>query len=436
MDKSGTLYTYNNNFRALKALIAASYSGTSVTLDPKFTFGETNKTEGFLKKFPNGKVPVYESKDGKVLLSESDAISYYLANETLRGGKDELQQVQILQWTSFAQSELLPAVCGWLFPSLSIMAFNKENVGKAQTEVTRLLTLLDNHLLTRTYLVGETVTLADITVFSTLIDLLKNLLDVEARKPFVNFARWFDTLLNQPKVKEAIKKYNYDFSYCVTPVKFDPAKLKDITGGEAKGKKPAEDKKKKEEKPKAEKPKKEAEPVEEMDEAEAALAAEPKSKDPLDALPKGTFVMDDFKRSYSNNEVTVSLPYFWEKFDPENYSIWFGEYKYNNELTKVFMSCNLIAGMYQRLDKMRKNAFSSMCLFGEDNNSTISGVWIWRGQELAFPLSADWTIDYETYSWTKLDAKSPETKTLVNNYLSWEGTDKEGRKFNQGKIFK
>lgn len=34
-------------------------------------------------------------------------------------------------------------------------------------------------------------------------------------------------------------------------------------------------------------PKKEEEPVEEMDAAEAALAAEPKDKDPFAALPKG-----------------------------------------------------------------------------------------------------------------------------------------------------
>jgi len=435
-DKKGTLYTYNNNFRALKALIAASYSGTSVQVDPNFVFGETNKNEAFLKKFPNGKVPAYESKNGKVHLSESDAISYYLADETLQGGKDEVQRAQVLQWVSFAQSELLPAVCGWLFPSLSIMPFNKENVAKAQTEVQRLLKVLDDHLSSQTYLVGEAVTLADIAVFSTTIDLAKNLLDAEARKPYGNFTRWFDTILNQPKVKDAMKKYNYDFSHCTNPAKFDPAKLKDITaagaavgGGEAKGKK--DDKKKKEEKPK-----KEAEPEEEMDEAEAALAAEPKAKDPLDALPKGTFNMDDFKRNYSNNEVTVSIPYFWEKFDAENYSIWLGEYKYNNELTKVFMSCNLVSGMYQRLDKMRKNAFASMCLFGEDNNSSISGLWVWRGQELAFPLSPDWTIDYETYKWTKLDPKSPETKKMVQDYFSWEGTDKEGRKFNQGKIFK
>lgn len=47
-----------------------------------------------------------------------------------------------------------------------------------------------------------------------------------------------------------------------------------------------------------------------------------------------------------------------------------------------------LSGMYQRLDKMRKNAFASVCLFGTDNNSSISGIWVWRGQELAFEVSA------------------------------------------------
>ena len=92
--------------------------------------------------------------------------------------------------------------------------------------------------------------------------------------------------------------------------------------------------------------------------------------------------------------------------------------------------------MYQRLEKLRKNAFASMCLFGENNNSTISGIWVWRGHDLAFELSDDWKIDYSSYDWTKLEPESEETKTMVNNYLKWVGEDKEGRKFNQGKIFK
>jgi len=149
------------------------------------------------------------------------------------------------------------------------------------------------------------------------------------------------------------------------------------------------------------------------------------------------FDFETFKRVYSNEDEAKSIPYFWEKFNEHgDCSIWYGEYKYNNELSKVFMSCNLITGMFQRLDKMRKNAFASVCLFGEDDNSSISGIWIWRGQDLLFTQSPDWQIDYDCYEWKKLDATSTETKNLVQQYLSWNGADKQGRKFNQGKIFK
>jgi elongation factor 1-gamma len=51
-----TLYTYPENFRAYKVLIAAQYAGGNVKVAPGFVFGETNKSEAFLKKFPLGKV--------------------------------------------------------------------------------------------------------------------------------------------------------------------------------------------------------------------------------------------------------------------------------------------------------------------------------------------------------------------------------------------
>lgn len=124
-----------------------------------------------------------------------------------------------------------------------------------------------------------------------------------------------------------------------------------------------------------------------------------------------TFNMDGFKRCFSNESEDKSIAYFWENFDSQNYSIWFGEYTFEEELTQVFMSCNLISGestnklrnlvfyfcfclgMFQRLDKMRKQAFASVCLFGVNNNSSISGIWIWRGQDLAFTVSNNLVVD-------------------------------------------
>ena len=89
-----TLYTYPDNFRAFKALIAAKYSGAQVTLAKDFVFGETNKKPEFLNKFPLGKVPAFEGSDG-VLLTESNAIAYYVANDELRGGSDAAARAQV-----------------------------------------------------------------------------------------------------------------------------------------------------------------------------------------------------------------------------------------------------------------------------------------------------------------------------------------------------
>merc|ERR1719479_248304 len=93
------------------------------------------------------------------------------------------------------------------------------------------------------------------------------------------------------------------------------------------------------------------------------LALPAKKKDPLDELPKGSFDLEEWKRFFSNNDEEEAVKWFWEHFDAENYSIWKGDYKYNDELTLTFMSCNLIGGMFQRLEKMKKNAFASSCLF-------------------------------------------------------------------------
>lgn len=429
---AGTLYTYPENFRAYKALIAAQFSGAKVTVASDFVFGQTNKSEAFLKKFPLGKVPAFETADGK-FLTESNAIAYYVSNEQLRG-KTDLEKAEVLSFLSLADNELLPAVHGWVFAVMGIIQFQKNNVERAKQDLKATLTALNSRLVHQTFLVGERLTLADIVVFATLLNAYEKVLDPSFRAPFGSVTRWFNTVLNQPQVKAVVK----GFTMCAKVAEIDPKKFAEFqakTGG-AQQQQQKEPKEKKEKKPAPAKKEKEPEPAEELDAAELALAEEPKSKDPFDAMPKGTFNFDDFKRFYSNEDEAKSIPYFWEKFDPEHYSIWFGEYKYPEELTKVFMSCNLITGMFQRLDKMRKQAFSSVCLFGEDNNSTISGVWVWRGQELAFKLSPDWQVDYEVYDWKKLDPKSEETKKLVAQYFSWSGADSQGRKFNQGKIFK
>merc|ERR1712045_1112746 len=423
----GTLFTYPDNFRAQKAEIAAKYSGAKLTVSKDFKFGETNKSAAFLKKFPLGKVPAFEGSDG-TLLTESNAIAYYVANDELRGGSDAAARAQVVQWMSMADSDILPAACTWVFPTMGIMQFNKNATERAKEDLKGGMKALNDHLLAKTFLVGERISLADIAVACTLLSLYKQVMDPAFRGAFGNVNRWFTTVVNQPNAKAVLG----EVVLCSKEAQFDAKKFAEFSG---KGDKKKDDKPKKEQPAKKEPEKKKEKPAP-AEEEDDGMPKEPKAKDPLAALPKGTFDLEEWKRFYSNNDEDDSIKWFWEHFDAEHYSIWRSDYKFNSELTMVFMSCNLVGGMFQRLEKMKKNAFASAILFGENNNSSISGIWVWKGQELAFDLCEDWAIDSGSYDWKKLDPKSEDCKNLITQYWKWEGTDLEGRKFNQGKILK
>jgi elongation factor 1-gamma len=453
---NGTLYAAPNSFRTHKILIAAKYgdSGLKVEYPPHGL--DSNK-------FPFGKLPTFETSDGKTL-HDTHAVCLLVGGKSLTTGSNGQQAAEILQWLDLADNEFLPQVLGWVLPSLSALQYNKNNVEDAKKELLRLMHILDNYLLPRTFLVGERISLADVVLACNLLLAYQHVLEPENRAPFVNVNRWFQTCVHQPNFKSVLG----EAQLCTKGAQFDANKFKEFqekscASASTAAAKPKEEKGKKDKKDKGgeghkEEKKKEGGKKEEKkkdhhengpapaaapevddegpDATDEAMAAEPKQKDPFAAMPKGTFNMDEFKRVYSNEDtLTKALPYFWDNFDASANSIWYCDYKFPKELTLVFMSCNLIAGMYQRLDKLRKNAFGSMCLFGNDNNSTISGVWIWRGQDLVFPLSDDWTIDFESYNWRKLDPQSEETKTMIKEYFIWEGNF-DGKKFNQGKIFK
>lgn len=50
--------------------------------------------------------------------------SFAVANDQLRG-KTDIERAHIIQWMSYADSEILPASSTWVFPLLGIMPFNK-----------------------------------------------------------------------------------------------------------------------------------------------------------------------------------------------------------------------------------------------------------------------------------------------------------------------
>jgi len=413
---AGTLYTYPGHFRGFKAAIAAAYSGSAL------------KTVELTKDAKNAHVPTFESEDKKFNLFDANAIAYFLSSEEMRGKSAE-DRALVVQWLSYGSESVVPAVAGWVYPSLSLVESCPAGLAKAKSDLRQVFACVNDYLKTRTFLAGERLTIADVSLACDLLLAYRHVADEAFRKPYGNLNRWFLTVMNQ----ENVKKVCGDLNLCTVAQEFCADKFAKHSAAAA----PA--KKEKEAKPAKEAPKpKEKKPKSDAEEEDDILADEPKQNDPFAAMPKGTFNMDEFKRVYSNEDTEkVALPYFWKNFEEntEFYSIWYCEYNYPEDLSKVFMTSNLIGGMFQRIEKLRKNSFCNMGVYGVDGKNTIAGVWFWKGQDLVFPLCSDWTIDYESYTWRKMDPKNEDDRKLLNECWQWIGEVKGG-KFNVGKTFK
>jgi elongation factor 1-gamma len=300
---------------------------------------------------------------------------------------------------SYFNTEVLPALGGWFRPLIGRDPYNKKSVEESAKMTAKVCQVVEEHLLNNTYLAGERVTLADLFAASLISRGFQWFFDKKWRSENPNLTRWYTTVYNQPIYSAVVDKLEL----------IDEA-IKNVAP-----KKPEQPKK--EAAPKAAAaPKPKAKEVEEDEDDEPKEA--PKPKHPLEALPKPTLVLDEWKRQYSNNDTPDALKWFWENFKPEEYSLWKLDYKYNEELTQIFMTSNLIGGFFARLEGSRKYIFGCASVYGQANDSVIKGAFVIRGQD-ATP-AFDVAPDFESYEFTKLDPTKPEDKEFVNEQWTWE----------------
>lgn len=105
--------------------------------------------------------------DGEKTLQGAIPISWQVSAGKLRGGKGE--ESDVLCWVNFAESTLRPAVMAWVLPATSCMANCETSHKAAQSDSLRLLGALNDVLVSKTFLVGERLSLADIHTAFTLL---------------------------------------------------------------------------------------------------------------------------------------------------------------------------------------------------------------------------------------------------------------------------
>ncbi|KAL5199687.1 hypothetical protein ABZP36_020890 [Zizania latifolia] len=410
------LHSGSGNKNAFKALIAAEYNGVKIELTKNFEMGVSNKTPEFLKMNPLGKIPVLETPDGAVF--ESNAIARYVArlkdNSSLCGSS-LIEYAHIEQWTDFSATEVDANIARWLYPRLGYGPYNPVSEEFAITSLKRSLGALNAHLALNTFLVGHSVTLADIVMACNLYYGFMLILTKSFTSEFPHVERYFWTMVNQPNFKKVIGDVKQAES--VPPVQ--------------KKAPPPKEPKAKEVKKEAPKPKVVEAPEEEEE------APKPKPKNPLDLLPPSKMILDEWKRLYSNTKTNfreIAIKGFWDMYDPEGYSMWFCDYKYNDENTVSFVTLNKVGGFLQRMDLCRKYAFGKMLVIGSTPPFKVKGLWLFRGQDIP-KFVMDEVYDMELYDWTKVDISDEVQKERVNAMIE-DQEPFEGEALLDAKCFK
>lgn len=155
--QSGNCY----KVRLLAALLNIDHAWVHVDI----LAGET-RTAAFLQRNPNGKIPLLELDDGRYL-SESNAILHFLAAGSDLLPADRYLHAKVLEWQFFEQYSHEPyiAVARYISKYLGLPADRKQEYLSKQEGGHKALAVMEKRLSTAPYLVGDSLTLADISLY-------------------------------------------------------------------------------------------------------------------------------------------------------------------------------------------------------------------------------------------------------------------------------
>ncbi|TLU66314.1 glutathione S-transferase family protein [Thalassotalea litorea] len=162
-----TVYGDSLSGNCYKIQLLASLLGVPMRWVELNILNKDTQSDSFLQKNPLGKIPVLETADGEVI-SESNAILHFIADQHAITGKDALSKARVLQWQFFEQYSHEPyiAVARFINFYLGLPANRREEYLQKQEGGNKALAHMEKQLSKSKYLVGDDLTLADISLYA------------------------------------------------------------------------------------------------------------------------------------------------------------------------------------------------------------------------------------------------------------------------------
>ena len=162
-----TLYDYLDSGNGYKVRLLLAQLGTPYRYIELDILKGESRTPQFLARNPNGRIPLLELADGRCL-PESGAILWYLAEGTRFVPGDSFERAQVLQWMFFEQYSHEPYVATPRFIMRHLPADSPRRAELPQrlARGREALEVMEKHLSTRDFLVGERYSIADIALYA------------------------------------------------------------------------------------------------------------------------------------------------------------------------------------------------------------------------------------------------------------------------------
>ncbi|NOK10935.1 glutathione S-transferase family protein [Corallococcus exercitus] len=160
------LYDYLPSANGYKVRTLLKQLGLAYELVPVDIFAGESHTADFHAKNPDGRIPVLEPEHGR-FLAESNAILLFLAEGTRLMPEDRFARAQVHQWMFFEQNTVEPNLGTARFWLLTGRQSAQSDVLRNRIQNTeRALSALERHLGSRTFLVDERYTVADLCLYA------------------------------------------------------------------------------------------------------------------------------------------------------------------------------------------------------------------------------------------------------------------------------
>jgi glutathione S-transferase len=162
----------------------------------------------YLALNPNKKMPTLT--DGEFVLWESNAILFYMAAKRPESGlwpSDLCGQADVLRWLAWESAHWDAESCGMVAfekaskAVLGLGASDPAFIARGEQNFVRFATVLDDHLKGRGWLVGEQLSIADLSIAAFVPSAVRLELPV-AR--FGEITRWYDGVAALPAWRDAV----------------------------------------------------------------------------------------------------------------------------------------------------------------------------------------------------------------------------------------